>query len=766
MNKTKISTIIYSIIFIILIQSTSFGAIKLNYDGTVHNYTAEPITLKVNGKTLNPEMPPVIIDGRTLVPARAVFEELGAEIKWVAEVQEIFITLGKNIINLKIGSNKAIINNDYKTMEVGPKIINDSTMIPLRFVAEALNFEVGWDSKSRIASVDSKPGEAETEPSTEETNGGSDEPDKIIQEIINSQTTISTEEQTSSEEQTTFEIEEPTTFEQPTYNQNIDNNFNQVNGDIIRFKGNTIYDSNADVNVEIKQETHELVDLIGINFPTNNGEIFEIIASGKMSNINYGTIENRLYIDISGSNSKLPSNIDVVGSNLIKSIRTAPQADSKNVTRIVFDDIPNNQSYSIYLSDDRTRLFVKFKSIFVDEITFQSFMNQDIINIYTNSEFTPVISELSNPERLIIDIPNSLSTIGNNSADVSSNLVSTVRTSQFDNNTVRIVLDLKQAITYEISSNKLCTTIKLIEPTYRNISYQINNGSPQLILKKDNYNIDLNLLAHQDKYLDGYYKIILPDDYSQIYGYGEYKINDTYLESVELQTSNGYTELRFNQKNIYAYTVTDDNDNIYINILNPKQVYQNIVLIDPGHGGKFPGNTNNGIVEKVVTLDVSNRLYLLLENDPDIKVYATRTTDEHLSTDQSTDLQMRADMANQVSDMFISIHCNSIENANVSGVQVFYRDPNQTNGIISKQMANIFNKTVSESLSIPIRPANQELGYSYLILKQSKVPACLIEMGFLTNKTDAAILASPSGRQSAAEGIYEGIKQSLTLINN
>lgn len=743
MKKFKYLSIC-SIILTTLFTNIAFAKISLVYDGIEHEYTAEPITLIVNKKVITPPMPPVIIDERTLVPARAIFEEFGADILWLPETKEIFITLYNKILKLKIDDNVAFINDTPLQMEVPPKIINDSTMIPLRFVAESFGLDVGWDSKSRIATVNSKAQPTETQQPSIDINENTTEK--------------STTNESTSNSSNTNGVEQPTNSFPIVDNQEPNNtyDFNTI-GEVLRFKSENIY-SDTNTNLPITTENYDLVNIIGVDFPTNGDETFKIRASGKISGVTYGVIENpiRLFVDIQNSISKLDSTISGRGSSIVDSIRTSQQADSINTTRIVFD-LPSGQNYNIYLSENRMTLNIKFKPVIINEITLQSSTTEDIINIYANSILAPIISELNNTNTVMIDIPNSISNIGSKASNVKANAISAIRTSQFDTNTVRIAIDTTSTISYSITTNNLVTTIRITKPEYKNISYD-SISSPKLTLKKDvNYNIDVNSIEHQDKYLEGYYKIVLPSDYSQIYGHGQYKINDKYLDSIEIQNVGGKTELIFNEKNIYAYTVTEDNSNIYINILNPKDVYKKVVYIDAGHGGAAPGNINNGVTEKVVNLDVSNRLYLLLENDPNIKVYSTRTTDVDMERPKRASL-------GSVGDMFVSIHCNSLDNPSVSGVQVFYPNPSDTRGMLSKEMATIFNKTVSSRLGIPIRPADQTLGYDYTVLLQSTVPACLIELGFLTNTTDAKILASPEGRQAAAQGIYEGIQEAFATV--
>lgn len=755
----------------IILPSNSFAGTKLLYDGVEHNYTAQPITLMVNEKIIKSNVSPVIINDRTLVPVRAVFEELGAEILWIAETEEIFITIKDDIVLLKVNSNTANINGESKTMESPPKIINGSTMIPLRFVSEALNFDVGWDSSKRIASVNSIPEVIEieteqstenvTEKSTEQTNESltQESTEKMTNHTIENTTEKVTNESTeSTTEKATRESTESTTEKSTQNNANT----NSQNGEIITIKGDTKYNYNNVENTPIQNENYPIVNLINIILPENGDETFKIHANGKISSVKYDIIQDpvRLYVDVENSLSKLNATISETSSGAVKAIRTAQKSDAQNVTRIVFD-LSSFQSYSVYLSEDRTTLNIKFQPVVLEKITFQNVGDQDIINIYGNSSFITNVTKMSNPDRMVIDIPNTTSVIGNKTINVQGAFISEIRTSQFDASTARIAIDTTKLSDYEITNNNLYTTIKLFKPTYNNISYE-NSQSPKMTIKKDNIvNINTKSITHQDNYMDNNYKIILPGDYSEIYGYGNFRVNDTYLDFVNIQNINGKTEFTFNQKNVYAYTITEDEKNVYINIVNPKVVYKHVVVIDPGHGGSAPGTIQNGLTEKNITLDVGNRLYLLLNADPDIKVYTTRATDVNPSFDYRTGL------ANHLADMFVSVHCNSITSPSVRGTQVFYPNPNDSRGAMSKQLSDLLMEGVISNTGFPNRPANQSMGYAFKVLRETTVPACLVEMGFLTNASDASKLASPEGRQQVAQGVYEGIKKAFkTIIPN
>jgi len=130
-------------------------ALKLTYDGKVHEYTGNIYTLKVDGEVVNSDLPPIIINGRSLVPVRAIFEKLGAKVGWDAASKKVTISYDSNTIELKINDVNALVNGTKVAMEVPAKIINDRTVVPVRFVGEQLGMEVGWNAEKGEITLDS-----------------------------------------------------------------------------------------------------------------------------------------------------------------------------------------------------------------------------------------------------------------------------------------------------------------------------------------------------------------------------------------------------------------------------------------------------------------------------------------------------------------------------------------------------------------------------------------------------------------------------------
>ncbi len=106
---------------------------------------AKPICVVVNGEEIAFEdASPVNINGSVLVPMRAIFEALGAEVVWEEETQTVTGILGENQVKTSIGSITGYVNDEMLDLSVPSRLINGRTMVPVRFVSEGLTAEVNW----------------------------------------------------------------------------------------------------------------------------------------------------------------------------------------------------------------------------------------------------------------------------------------------------------------------------------------------------------------------------------------------------------------------------------------------------------------------------------------------------------------------------------------------------------------------------------------------------------------------------------------------
>ncbi|PKM66489.1 MAG: hypothetical protein CVU95_10935 [Firmicutes bacterium HGW-Firmicutes-2] len=141
-----------------------FG-IAAGYSHSLALLGTPPITININGIPLYTEVPPIIINGRTMVPLRAIFEALDMEVEWIAETRTIIGTTATDKIQLTVDSNQTLVNNERVELDVPATIIESRTLVPVRFIGESTGREVKWDGITRTVDITNiEPGDIFTDP--------------------------------------------------------------------------------------------------------------------------------------------------------------------------------------------------------------------------------------------------------------------------------------------------------------------------------------------------------------------------------------------------------------------------------------------------------------------------------------------------------------------------------------------------------------------------------------------------------------------------
>ena len=207
---------------------------------------------------------------------------------------------------------------------------------------------------------------------------------------------------------------------------------------------------------------------------------------------------------------------------------------------------------------------------------------------------------------------------------------------------------------------------------------------------------------------------------------------------VEIQT----TELK-------EPSLTFENGNIYVSFKSPRELYKRIVVVDPGHGGEDTGMEMGENKESELNLQIAKYLRDLLE-DKDIRVYMTR------SSEVATSLEQRVGLANELdADAFISVHCNAEKDDKdvQHGTLVMY-NAQDTSGS-SLRLAELCMDGVTKAFGS--KRLLCQKGDDIYIVKNSKVPVALVEVGFMTNADELAKLIDPESQRNAAAGILDGV---------
>lgn len=267
---------------------------------------------------------------------------------------------------------------------------------------------------------------------------------------------------------------------------------------------------------------------------------------------------------------------------------------------------------------------------------------------------------------------------------------------------------------------------------------------------KNNGSINIKNIIESDNYNDLNYKLTLNGDYTSIFSNTTYPVNSSYINNIVVNSTATSTVITFSEKKIMTVLMSEADGYIYIKPVLPKERYSKIIVLDAGHGGSDPGASGNGLIEKNLTLSMLNKARALFDSDGTIKCYATRTTDTYPSFNDRTDL------GNEVGDAFISIHINAAANTSAAGTETYSLYANdQGNGLTSYGLASEILKNLLSQLGTKDRKVKSE---NWIVLRQSKIPASLIEIGFITNSGDAAIMGSDAGQQKVAQAIFDSVK--------
>lgn len=156
-DNMKKHKLLILVVVIIGILSCSTVVLASDKDDVIVSLQIDNPVMEVNGVETEIDQGrgtmPVVTNGRTLVPIRAIIEAFGGEVGWDGTTGTVILTMDDDTIRLVINSNIAYLNDKAETLDVAPAVINDRTMLPIRFVAEGFNLGVAWDGSTRTVSV-------------------------------------------------------------------------------------------------------------------------------------------------------------------------------------------------------------------------------------------------------------------------------------------------------------------------------------------------------------------------------------------------------------------------------------------------------------------------------------------------------------------------------------------------------------------------------------------------------------------------------------
>ena len=397
----------------------------------------------------------------------------------------------------------------------------------------------------------------------------------------------------------------------------------------------------------------------------------------------------------------------------------------------------------------------------INKIEFSNTPGADIISI-GGEKYAPEVNVVRSTDGKLLTIDVENGTLSVDKKDFGKgNFVQNGYYYQLSEKYIRISIELNDTVKYNISKNGNTTMVVLSEGgadynvSSEDYSYVGNNftfDDNKLIINDPNGLINLKNVQYTENYLDAEYIINIPTNLTSILSSTSFSVKNDYVDSVDINTSSYGTTVNIHAASIVAITAERAGSYTVFKVVKPYEKYDRILVLDAGHGLQDTGATGNGLVEKELTLDIVQRAAKLFDADGTIKVYCTRLEDTYPT------LWERQEMASAIADVFVSVHINSNDNPNPSGTETYILYPNDHgNGLTSYMLGEKLLDNLLDALGTVNRGVKSE---DFIVLKGTK-PSTLLEIGFISNAGDAAIMGEGTNRQKIAQAIFDGVKELL-----
>jgi len=367
---------------------------------------------------------------------------------------------------------------------------------------------------------------------------------------------------------------------------------------------------------------------------------------------------------------------------------------------------------------------------------------------------------LSNPSRIVYDIPNTMVNREIRNSEYKINETDSVKIGQFEVNKARIVIttpDVNKYIPIYSTDNQslLIAHLDKVEP---NSLFTIASDIVAYNKEKTSSQTSSMILSFNHPIVHG---IDRTNHGLVIYLYNVARYNeDNFVETfknsyfarttLELQPKIGMKLIIPTEPDTLVNTYLGaDSKTLKIQITEPKRTKPSLkagartIVIDPGHGGSDCGAIRDNITEKEITLDISKRVQEILIKQG-FNVQMTRDVDETVS------LQERVEFSESIQpDVFISVHVNSSEKPAITGIETHYY----------RQESLSLAQTIHASMVSNINANNRGLFKSkFYVINHTTAPAILVEIGFLSNAEEREELISEKRREATAKAIAEGVQ--------
>lgn len=633
--------------------------------------TKPPVVI-LDNKQLSFEVPPVIENGRTLVPLRAIFEAMGANVQWNNSTRTVTATKATTTVVLPVGSTAPTINGSAQKLDVPAKIVNDRTLAPLRFVGEAFGGKVAWNGTTRMITITTPFALLPSNPDTPA------KPDK--------------------EQEKKYKVA-------------------AVNEGTVNLRSGPASDYDK---IDEAQTGEKLVILDEKNgwYQVSRGAKRGWLAGWV---IDVAWEEGEPIIDPEDSSADdRPGSSDSDISDPDQEIITKPEKPSEDVIWLsssrdetgIKITMESGARLKADIKETRSKITYEFEDRNVEGLNFikESVAGKDLKVRGKNEENNALVE---------IEIPygTEYQTASEEGGKIEiltiPNFIAGVERKPFGSSGERLI-------------------IKTIAP----VKCTAEQDNDKLEIKLEN--------VFMGKARD------------------EYEYSSELLEGMTVKESGkSDTVLIIDTKDLGKYAFGAGGDGNDLNIIltgkaNIKPRKENLVVIDPGHGGIDSGARGNGLLEKDPNLEIALKIGKLLEKKG-IEVEYTRTTDKTVG------LEERSEIANKLNAaLFVSVHNNStLGGPDKQGTETHYYAPvNDPELFLQKAERERLATIIQKHMMNKLKRVNRGVKHSnFSVLRNTKMPSVLCEIVFVSNPEEARLLKQPYFKNLAAEAIATGIAE-------
>jgi len=717
-NTFTIVTILLFLFLFLINTSDCKAALKIKYNNKSQKYSGKQIKTYLDGKTVKTDGTKALIFNKTIMGSyKDIFKKAcGATTKYDSKTGKITIKANGTTVKLKLGSKTITVNGKKKKTAQAPVKIRyvkkkkTKILVPVKIVAKALGYTYIYNKTENNINL--------ITPFVLYYNNKYKIYKSYFGGLVYDNTTIDISDMPVMKINGSVMIPGNLIF---TNTLGINYSYDSTNGNIII--SNDFYNVSLNTGSNILTVTN-LADNVITEYTMKTTPLQVTYKNTGYTDV---MIPAASIIPALGYNYKWDSTMKICNIHSLKYFHWKED-------NITYDNsLYTNALKEFSTGYDLTNNAIVLSLSFVNDINEEAF----------------VITDDSLNNLLYIDFAGALNLLANRSYTMTGKNINTIISEQSTTGT-RIYMSLYNNISYyhSISANTL--NIYITEGWKTDYGLRITKPA-ELLFEQ---------FSLEDRYYENKFIISMPGDYTQYFT--TYPIIKTSANitsyDVLYDAVLNVTTINVITSKLQGCKLVNLGNIIGVIVDDPQNVFENIVVLDPGHGGKDPGAQKNGVNESDLNYTILYTYAKEYFNSPQstVKAYWTRVDDTYLTLDE------RAKFAYKVNaDMFVSLHMNSATNSSAKGTEVFYcATNNATNsfGLNSNLLATKCLSKITPALQTAVRGVKTA---NYYVIKYNSVPAVLIELGFMTNTNDFKILTSQTHQQSAAKAIYEAVAESF-----